>query len=268
MDRQLVYKSTHNIGLKNRVGTAQNLFLGTNQVRNAGAGPFTLTSTIQRPALLQTISIDCLNAGAEVPGTVSDITIAGQSCFTSDSVVGISCFSSKSFSASSRALGVSVQNNMQVTVTGNTLAAGNVGVAIGLDPIPQNAVKSRAQQAHAYNFIHGLGTVTVGPGATAVLSSVSTRNVTLGEIILSNNSATPSDDLLVESIKISGLEMLAGPTGATQIPFSAFENSATMTADLVLGYPIEANARVEIQVRNVGAAGAPISGGIFCVPWK
>ena len=62
--------------------------------------------------------------------------------------------------------------------------------------------------------------------------------------------------------------MLAGPTGATQIPFSAFENSATMTADLVLGYPIEANARVEIQVRNVGAAGAPISGGIFCVPWK
>ena len=264
MDRQKIAKAVHDIGLKNRVGTAQNLYLGTTQIRQGAAGDFTLTAQIQRAALLQTLTVSCNNEF-----TISEISVAGQSCLTSDSVVGGSAFGRTLYYKAASALGISVNNNMQVVVQGNTTVASNISLAVGLDPIPNGAVKTRSQQAHAYNYCHGLGTAVVPAGGASTMTSISNRAAVLGLIVLENQTgAVANSDLLVTSLKVDGLEMLAGQTGADEIPIEAFFADSTAYKDNTLGYPVNPQSRIEIGFFNHNAAAATVSGAIFLEPWK
>ena len=72
MDRQLVYKSSHNITLRQKVNKAQNLYLGDAQIRGAGAlAPWTQTATVQRPVMLSTMNIT-----SDTPaGDITNITV-------------------------------------------------------------------------------------------------------------------------------------------------------------------------------------------------
>ena len=272
MDRPIMFKNAHQVTMRQKVGTAQNLYLSSPQNRGLGAGAaFTNTSTIQRPILIQTLNID----GTDDQGDITEITIAGLSLFVSDQSACLAAFSSKSFGSRNRSVGVSALNNQTVVVQGSLVNGGNVGVAIAVDPLEARSVKSPANQAKAYNFVFGLGTVSIPAGGvnTASLIATATRPCTLGEIILSNHSsgetAVKSEDVVIEDIRVAGLSMLCGQTGAQQIPLTALENSSSDLLGLKLSYPIEANARVEVVLRNYdGANACQVSGAILIEPWK
>jgi len=268
MDRQTIARACHDVGFSNRVGEAQGLFLSGNNVILGAAGTFTMVATAQRSLLLETLNIEAAAGGVNNFGTISAVNIAGQSALTSNAVCGISMFRSTSFCAKSRALGISVENNMQVTVIGNTTAASNVSMAIGCQPIPTSSVKTRSAQAESYNYVHGCGTVVVPAGATATMTSVSQRQVTLGSIVLELGSAGNVEDLYVTSFRISGLEQLAGQTGNQQVPLAAFLENASMCNDLTLGICINPQAQVDIDIQNIGGAPVTVNGGIFCLPWS
>tara|TARA_R110002096_G_scaffold268624_2_gene462503 strand:- start:2750 stop:3562 length:813 start_codon:yes stop_codon:yes gene_type:complete len=270
MDRQLIAKANHNITLRQKVGTAQNLFLGDAQLRGVVAGaPWVQTATIQRPAVLQCLNIDSTDG----LGDITNITVAGLSLFVSTGSAALACFSSFSNSAlaaKQRSIGISINNNQTVVVQGSLVAGGNVGMGISIDPLKSPAdVKSPANQAHGYDFIFGMGTILVPAGGVATLAQTATRPVTLGEVILASHTpAVNLDDLVVESVEVAGLEMLAGATATQQIPLSILTNNSGDVAGLRLSYPIAANAQVRIRVRNFNAAACQVSGGIFIEPWK
>ena len=270
MDRQLVAKATHSITLRQKVGTAQNLYLGDALIRGLAPGiPFVQTATIQRPAVLQTMNIDSTDG----LGDITDITVSGLSLFVSDQSACLAAFTSNSFGAKQRSIGCSISNNQTVVVQGSLVAGGAVGMSVGLDPIKAKDVKSPAAQATSYDFVFGCGTTAVPPIAagvpgTATLIATSTRPCTLGQLILQNHSAIPNDDLVVDSIRVAGLQMLAGATATQQIPLAALLNTSSDIACLRLSYPIESNARVEIQIRNFNAAAAQVAGAILIEPWK
>ena len=263
MDRQKVYRAMHNISLRQKVGTAQNLYLGGAQARGVGAGGnFTLSSTVQRICLLQTVNID----GTDALGLISDISVAGLSTFTSDKDCALGMFQSKSYQSQNRSLGISVSNNQQIVIQGSSVTGGNFGAAIGIDPL--EAAKSPQDQAQAYSFAFGLGQINVGAGASATLQAVATRDVTLGQLMLFKNQAAGAlDDLVVTSVKVSGLEMLNASAATVEIPIQVFgaESSDPCTD---LGYPINSNAIGEVTVKNFSGAGIDVAGGIFCEPWK
>jgi len=272
MDRQLVSKSKHNVTIRQKVGTAQNLYLADAQQRGLVAGAaWNITSTTQRPVLLQTLNIDV----TEDKANITDVTVSGLSLFVSDQSCAAACFSSKSFGARQRSIGISINNNQTVVVQGTAVVAGTAGVAIAVDPILQREVKSPADQADQFNFVFGLGTVSVpsGGGSTASLIATATRPCTLGQLILANHSSggtsVKSEDVVIEDIRVAGLSMLAGATASQQIPLTALENSASDIMGLRLNYPIEANARVELVLRNYdGANACDVAGGILIEPWK
>ena len=270
MDRQLIAKANHNVTLRQKVGTAQNLYLGDAQIRGLAAGvAFTQTATIQRPALLETCNIDSTDG----EGDITNITVAGLSLFVSDQSAALACFASRANSAAAakqRTIGISINNNQTVVVQGSLVAGGAVGMAVAVSPLKAENVKAPADQAHGYNFIFGMGTVLVPAGATANLVATATRPCTLGELVLANHSggAIPDVDLVVESVEVAGLEMLCGATATQQIPFSALTNNSGDIQGLKLSYPIQANAQVRIRVRNFNAAACQVSGGILIEPWK
>ncbi len=269
MDRQTIARACHDVGFTNRFKEAQGLFLSGPNVVLAAPGNFTITSTAQRALLLETLNIEAASAGVNSFGTISAINIAGQSAMTSNQVCGISMFRSTSFCSGSRALGISVDNNMQVTVIGNiTSPASNVSVAIGCQPIPSDTVKTRSEQATAYNYVHGLGSVVCAGGATTTVTSVSQRAVTLGSIVMELGSAGNIDDLYVTSFRISNLEQLAGAAGQQQVPLAAFLENASMCKDLTLGICIRPQAQIDIDIQNIGGPAVTVQGGIFCLPWS
>jgi len=274
MDRQLVYKSAHNVTVRQKVGKAQNLYLGDQQIRGLGAlAPFVQTSTVQRPVMLSTMNI-C----SSVPeGDITNITCAGLSLFTSNQSACLEAFAPASFGQRQRVIGLSLTNNQTVVIQGNLTAGGDVGMAVAVDPIEQSEVKQPADQALAYNYVFGLGTVLVPaivgvvPGQ-AQLQAVATRDCTLGEIILASHTAailTAGSDIMISSILVSGLEQLCGATATQQIPLAAFQNTASdANSGLRLSYPIQSNAVVTITLLNFNAAACQVAGAIFCEPWK
>ncbi len=271
MDRQKISKAKYEIGLKNRIGSAQNLYVGSNQIRQAGAGAFTITARVQSPCLLQTINISSSNP---TEFTISDITVAGQSVFTSNGVAVGSAFTPDSYGAWNKALGISVLNSMDIVVTGNTVAPSNLSLQCGLDPIPTSKVQSTAQQAYAYNFCHGMSTVNVpafggGVAGQATLSSVSNRQVVLGAIVMGCTTAgIPLTDIVLSSFKIDSLEMLNGPTGAQEYSLDQFAAASATIRDNTLGYSLNPQSRIDVTLKNYNAAAADVSGVIFCESWK
>jgi len=268
MDRQQLSKAEHKITLRQRVNEAQALYLSANQQRGLGAGAaYVTTATIQRPGLLQTLNIDV----TEDKGDITDVTVSGLSLFCSDSSAAAACFNSKSFGAPKRSIGISIANNQTVVVQGSNVTGGTSSLAVAIYPLKASDVKPPGEQANKFNFIYGLGTVSVPAlgAATASLVAIATRPTTLGEVILANHSAggtaVLSEDVVVEDIIVSGLSMFAGATGAQQISLSTFENSASDIMGLCLNYPIQTNARVEVVLRNYdGANACQVSGGILC----
>ena len=229
MDRMLIAKSEHNVTLRQKVGTAQNLYLSDSQQRGlAAAADWSITSTIQRPALLQSLQINVTDDKADI----TDVTVSGLSLFVSDQSCAAACFNSKSFGARKRSIGISINNNQTCVVQGkNVVAASTAGVAIAIDPLDSSSVKSPSEQAERFNFVFGLGSVSVPFGAVASLVATATRPCTLGEIILANHStgatSVKSEDIVIEDIIVAGLSMLAGATATQQIPLTVFENSAS-----------------------------------------
>lgn len=272
MDRQTISKAVYNIGLKNRIGTAQNLYAGTNSIR-AVVGAFTLRATIQAPCLLQTINI---SSSFPDEFTITDITIAGQSVMTSTQIALGAAFDPSAMPAGSynRALGISVTNSMQIVVTGTTLAASDISLQVGLDPLKSSLVKSTAEQAYQYNFAHGMATVAVPPFAaglpgTAVLTSISNRQTVLGEVVLGVLTAgVPSTDLYVTSFRIDSLEMLNSQTGAQEICINQFDRFATTIRDNTLGYSMLPQSRIDVTFANYNGGAATVGGVAFCEQWK
>ena len=274
MDRQIVYKSAHNITLRQKLGEAQNLYLGDAQIRALGPlAPFTQTATTQRPIMLSTMNIT-----SDTPaGDITNITVSGLSLFTSNQSAALECFSPQSFGQRQRVIGLSMSNNQTVVVQGNLTAGGNVAMAVAVDPIAQSAVKQPADQSSGYNFIFGLGSVVVPaiagvvPG-TAQLVAVAVRDCTLGELILASHTAaiaTAGTDIIISSINVAGLEQLCGATATQNIPLQAFQNTASdANSGLRLSYPVLSNARVVITLLNFNAGPITVAGGIFCEPWK
>lgn len=273
MDRKKLSRATHGITFRQRVGTAQNLFLSTNQVRLGGAGAFTLTGEAQRACLLEALTIEAKLAGAQSAGLISEISVGGQSAMVSDQSACISAFSATSFNASARSLGISVNNNMKLVIQGEVLNAGsNVSLNCALTPIPDDAVKTRSEQSAQYNFCFGLGSKQIPAAGTASLKARSNRQVTLGDIILQNITGAPfvqSDDLVITSILIGGLQMLNSTTGAQEVAVTALTAGATDSAGINLGYPINPNTEVEFVIKNYDAANpATVAGAIFCEAWS
>lgn len=275
MDRKTVARATHGVSLKARVGGAQNLFLSSDQVRLGAAGNFTITAEAQAPCLLQACTIDAQSTGEQTTGLISEISVGGQSVMVSDQSACIAAFGPTAFNQDARSLGISVNNNMKVVVQGSSsAAAANVSLAIAVDPIPSEKVKTRAEQAYNYNFCFGLGEKVIGAAASATLSARSNRAVTLGDIILQNNTLPGgtfvlSEDLVITSILIGGLEMLNGVTGAQEVGLSCFAAQASNYSGLKLGYPINPQTEVAITVKNYDAANAAtVAGAIFCEPWQ
>jgi len=272
MNRSDVYRQSHGISFAQKVGQAQNLFLAGAQNRLGAAGAWTQTAEAQRPCLLQTFTVSAQLAGVQCEGTITEITIAGQSGMVSDQSCCIEAFAPTSYNASARSLGISVDNNMKVVVQGTILnTGGNVSLAIALDPIPESAVKTRAQQAQAYNFVFGLGTTNILAGATGSLKARSNRAVTLGELTLQNLTAAGAafvnnDDIILTSCLVGGLEMLNGVTGTQEISLDAFIAQASDPL-LSFSYPINPQTEVELKFTNVGANPCDIGGAIFCEPW-
>ena len=273
MNRSDVYRAAHGITFAQKVGSAQNLFLAGTQNRLGAAGAFTQTAEAQRSCLLQTFTVSAQNAGVQCEGVITEITVAGQSCMVSDQSCAIGAFSPTAYNASARSLGISVDNNMKVTVQGELInTGGNVSLAIALDPIPTAAVKTRAEQAQAYNFVFGLGTVNIAAGATGSLKARSNRAVTLGELTLQNLTAAGgafvnNDDIIITSILVGGLQMLNGSTADQEISLDAFIAQASDPM-LSFSYPINPQTEVEIKFNNVGANPCDIGGAIFCEPWS
>lgn len=275
MDRKTIARAVHGVSLKARVGGAQNLFLATDQVRLVAAGDWTATAEAQSSCLLQSCTIDAQSLGEQTQGLITEISVAGQSVFVSDQAACLSAFSPTAFNENARSLGLSVNNNMKVVVQGSSAAAAAaISLGIQIDPLPDDRVKTRAMQAHAYNFCFGMGEKVIPPAGSATLSARSNRAVTLGDVILQNNTLPGgtfvlSQDMVITSFTIGGLEMLNGITGAQEIGLSCFSAQASNYSGVKLGYPINPQTEVSITIKNYDAANpGTVAGAIFCEPWQ
>jgi len=269
MNRATASKAENCISYNQRFDEAQSFLLSS--PRSApGAGQYTITATTQRPILLQSFGLQSNSAaGAIVQGMISDIKVAGQSLMVSDQSVAAGCFDYSNFGAENRVIGLTINNNQTVSVTGTPGAAASTGFAISAFPIEPSQVRNLKEQATRFNYIFGLPQTAIGAGASANVQATATRGCVLGEVRLVNQdvAAVPSADLVITSFKIGGIEMLCGATGQ-QVPFAALEGNASDVLGLALNYPIESNSIVSITVQNLAAAGATVAGGIFVSPYS
>jgi hypothetical protein len=274
MDRKTIARAVHGVTLKSRVGGAQNLFLATDQIRLVAPGVFTATAEAQSSCLLQSLTIDAQTLGEQTQGLITEISVAGQSTMVSDQSACLSAFSPTAFNENARSLGISVNNNMKVVVQGSIASAtGAISLGLQVDPLADDMVKTRAEQAHSYNFCFGMGEKAIPAAGSATLSARSNRAVTLGDIILQNNTLPAafvlSEDLVITSLTIGGLEMLNGVTGAQEIGLACFAANASNYSGVKLGYPINPQTEVAITVKNYDAVNAAtVAGAIFCEPWQ
>ena len=275
MDRQRLAKAKYEVGLRNRIGSAQNLYAGAQSIRQAAAGQFVIRIIVQSPCLLETVNV---TSSAPDEFVINDISVAGQSTFTSNGVAYGGAFDSGSSPAGAfhRALGISVIQSMQIVITGTTNVASNISAEVGISPLKASQVQDISAQAYSYNFCHGLGQVVVPaivgvvPGV-ATLTSLSNRETVLGLMILGHVAPAPPialTNLYVTSIQVDSLEMLNSQVGAQEICVQQFNRRATTIQDNLFGYSVGPQSRIDITFANYDPAAVTMSGAIFLEQWK
>ena len=262
MNRQKMSIAENCISYNQRFDEAQSFLLSS--AKGASGTTFDLTATTQRPILLQSFGFT-----ATQTGMISDIKVAGQSLFCSDQSAAAGAFSFDAFGAESRVIGLTISNNQTVNVSGTLSGAGTSGFAISAYPIESAQVRNLKEQGERYNYVFGLPETTIAAGSTATMQATATRGCVLGEVRLVNQDATTttSDNIVISSFKVSGIEMLSGDSGQ-EVPLEALEGGASDVLGLQLNYPIEPNAIVSITLENkAGATAAKVAGAIFVAPF-
>lgn len=269
MNRELISKAKFCINAETaRMGNVQSWLLAPAQVR-AAAAITNLAATAQRPLLLQSIS-----ASSSVPGGTIDPTglrVSGLSLNCGTGAIPIPCLTPQSggASASTKVIGIAMNQNSTVQVSGVQSGAGTFGYAIGALPIDSDQVPSLEEQGDFYNFVVGAGETAIAAGANGVLTTTVLRGCWLGEVVCArqDGGANIDSDFVLTNLTVNGLSMLSGDAGQ-QIGLDFLVASQSSTADYILDYWVEPNSTIQFEFSNLGAAAGTVGAAIFCKPYK
>jgi hypothetical protein len=238
---------------------AQGLALGLG--RSTGAAAFSLTGTLQIPALLQDLVLR-----ASQLGLVTDLRVAGQVLMCSNQGATLDMFRPDAEVEGQRGLGIPLAAQQVVQCDGTLAAAGTIAGGIGVDPITPDRVVPVNMLGRALDYVFGLGSSgAVAAGAAGTLTATSRRDVMLGRIVM--NSDGGGDVVTVRSIQVNNIELLSGQSGATdELPVEYFSGENSDVDGLTLAYPVQDNGNVTVTIQNNDAVARTTYGGIFVMP--
>lgn len=250
---------------------AQGYLLGNNSPVVLAGATATISMTAQIPLLLEDI---CMTYEGNDGFQITDFKLAGQSLMCSDQPFSGKALSVMSQSESYRSISCPIDSNQTFEVAiDNFGAVGNrFGVAIGTTPIAQSQVIPTSKLGQAINVFFGLGrTPAIPAGGTGVLSATALRPCTLGRLVLVEDGTlgtvlTDMDDFEITSIKVNNIELLSGSASDNPVPAKSCSYLSTLGQDLLLAYPISLNGNITVTIKNNGAVGKNVSGGIFVLP--
>ena len=268
MNRELISKAKFCINEHQRIGNVQSWLLAGPQLRGAAAFN-NITAVAQRPLLLQTIS-----ASSSAPGGLINTTglrVSGLSLNCGTQPIPIPCLSPTSggASASTRVIGIAINQNSNVEVTGVQSGAATFNYAIGALPIDSAMVPTLEQQGDFYNFVVGAGEVAMAAGAAGTLTTTVVRGCWLGEGVCArqDGGANIDSDFVLTDLTVNGLSMLGGDA-TSQIGLNFLTAAQSSTSDYILDYWVEPNSTISFQFTNLGAAAGTVGAAIFCKPYK
>lgn len=196
-----------------------------------------------------------LSVGA---GLVNDLRIGNQSLNVSDSGIDTALFNS----ATQRKplIGIAVNGNIQMSIDVTTDADSAITGAFSCEAI--DCAPSISEQGAAINKFFGLGSVSVGAGATAQLSAQALRNTTLKDLVLSCHDAAESSKIDVTDITIKGRSIFSGQSGDAVALDALLSEAQGFTVGINI--PIETNERVVVSLKNNHGSALVVGGGLYC----
>jgi hypothetical protein len=251
---------------------AQAFYLGS-APHLAGAGAaYKLSGTAQIPLLLEDLIVS-----STATGTISTITLAGQSMMSSDSSAPIGMFSADAQLEGFRSVSCPIGTNQKFEISGTMNApAANIGMAVSTSPIAPQQYVPTSQLGGALNYVFGVeGTGNVpaaaaGVNGTVTFTATCLRDCLLGRIVVVNQdgAGVPSADLNITSILCEGIELLSGQSNVDVVNIEVLGPKCTDLSGLQLNYPITANGQLRVTVENANGAagGATVGIGVFCLP--
>lgn len=257
--------------MSNFFRNAQGYLLGNNSPVILAGATGTISAVAQIPLLLEDIAMTFeLNDGFDV----TDFKLAGQSLMCSDKAFTGKALAVMSQTESYRSISCPIDQNQtfEISVDNYGAVGARFGFAIGTTPIAQSQVLPTSQLGQAINVFFGLGRTPVIPaGGSGVLSATALRPCTLGRLVLTEDgiggiSVADMDDFEITSIKVNNIELLSGSASDNPVPAKTCSYLSTLGQDLLLAYPIALNGNITITIKNNGAGGKSVGGGIFVLP--
>jgi len=263
---------------------AQAFYLGSNQATN---GTDNLSATSALPLLIDDVIFPCDIDSSRIlgsdwsSGTIDTLRLAGQSLMASNKSMPLAAFAADNASRLEgvRSLGLTIDTNQSFTAsytvpTGLTVSSAQP-ISMALSTSPTDVVISpNNAPSGLLNFCFGLGTATIGEGASATFEATSLRdNVFLGALVgdysweagTVNKSPT---QLVISSIECDGIEILSNADPSSEpLNFAAVLAAAADTSGLEINYMIGQNSIVRITVKNNHASkDCTVALGAFCRP--
>jgi len=252
-NKQLKDKLDYGLCRASTLGKTQSYFLKFSSASPAAAPfAFSITAKPEQDVLVQQLLVT-----ADKFALATDIRVAGQSINTSDSNIDLSAFTVAT--KRNTYVGIAIAAEQECLITGNLEAAGTINAGYAVDAIENPPTIN--SQVKCYDKVFGMGSVSVGGGASAQLTARAVRQVILRDLVLFNTSGVV-EDLHVSSITVSGKEMLTGASGS-EIPLSIFLATTDRNFGLDMNFPILPSQPVTVTIRNAGAAAAKVQGTFF-----
>lgn len=263
---------------------AQAFYLGSNQATNGTDG---LSATAALPLLIDDVIFPCDIDSSRIlgsdwsSGTIDTLRIAGQSVMASNKSMPLAAFAAQNASRleAVRSLGLTIDTNQSFTATYTAPAGLTVTnaqpIAMALSTSPTDVVISpNNSPVGLLNFAFGLGTATIGEGASATFEATSLRDaVFLGAMVgdYSWETATVNKSptqLAISSIEVDGIELLSNSNPTNEpLNFQAILAAAADSSGLEANYLLSQNSICRVTVVNNHASkDCTVALGFFCRP--
>jgi len=191
-------------------------------------------------------------------GLVNDLRIGNQSLNVSDSGIDTALFNNGT--QRKPLIGIAVNGNIQMSIDVTTDADSAITGAFSCEAI--DCAPSISEQGSAINKFFGLGSVSVGAGATAQLSAQALRNTTLKDLVLACHDEAEASKIDVTDITIKGRSLFSGQSGDV-VSLTSLA-SGTQGFAVGINIPIETNERVVVSLKNNHGSALVVGGGLYC----
>lgn len=216
-----------------------------------------LVCTLNVPVFLE----DLILTTDQADTMVSEIRVANQRTNVSNQGAPAAMWAPSAEVEGHRSLSLPLDSRQEIKVSMSAAASMVASGRIGVHAIPKNKIIPPNALGQALDYWGGLGSVSIGTGATAYLECELRRPCVVGLVNLI--ASADVEDLEVVSVELNGFEQLASEE---RVPVEAFAPGQTDRDGLVLGVFAHVKDTLRIGIKNNNAAARTVSGGFWVLP--